>query len=93
MISELEAPPIAEIAARGAVTHADIADAIRDATLEVLSTMLAIEAEAGDAVVSQQGPPNPPGGVIALLGLTGDWCGSGQVSCKAPFACRMASQN
>ena len=38
---------------------------------------------------------NTPGGtrsgVTTLLGLTGDWVGSGQLSCEPPLACRIAS--
>ncbi|HZL56315.1 MAG TPA: chemotaxis protein CheX [Bryobacteraceae bacterium] len=34
----------------------------------------------------------PHYGVTALLGLTGDWTGSGQVSCEPALACAIAAQ-
>src|SRR5579884_4233302 len=73
------------------VTEADIAEMIRAATLEVFTTMLGIEAEAGQ-MRNGQTAGGPQAGVVALLGLAGDWVGSGSLSCEPPFACKMASQ-
>jgi len=73
------------------ITEPEIAAAIRAATLEVFSTMLGMEIVAGE---SQSGKTAASfeSGVVALLGLAGDWAGSGNVSCEPPFACKLASQ-
>ena len=73
------------------VTESDIAEMIRSATIEVFSTMLGMDAEAGETH-SGQTAGGPQAGVVALLGLAGDWVGSGSLSCDPPFACKMASQ-
>jgi chemotaxis protein CheX len=70
---------------------ADIGSLIRQAAPEVFTTMLAMDVAAGETVVSRRIQGNHPGGVIALLGLTGEWSGSGQISCEPEFACRIAS--
>ncbi len=71
--------------------YSQIADAIRGSALEVFSTMLEIDILAGEATVSRMESRECPG-VIALLGLTGEWSGSGQLSCGPEFACRIASR-
>src|ERR1700676_3766091 len=68
-----------------------LADAIRAATLEVFGTMLGIEAEAsepspGTTVESQDHS------VVSLLGITGEWTGSGGLCCSADCARWIASQ-
>jgi chemotaxis protein CheX len=73
------------------ITEPEIAAAIRTATLEVFSTMLGMEIVAGEAQ-SGKNAGSFESGVVALLGLAGDWVGSGNVSCEPPFACKLASQ-
>ena len=73
------------------VTEAEIADMIRGATLEVFSTMLGIDLEAGE-MHSGQTTGAAQSGVVALLGLAGDWVGSGSLTCEPAFACKMAAQ-
>jgi chemotaxis protein CheX len=70
--------------------QAEIGHAIRTAALEVFSTMLGVDIEAGDWIVSRA-EPEFHADVIALLGLTGEWAGSGQISVNPAFACRIAS--
>jgi chemotaxis protein CheX len=61
------------------------------ATQEVFSTMLALEIQAGEAHVENTASPSSEG-VVALIGLAGEWSGTGSLSCSAAFACRIASQ-
>jgi chemotaxis protein CheX len=63
---------------------------IRRATEEVFTTMLALEVKAGEPYVEQAAPGNFAG-VVAFIGLTGAWAGTGSVSCGSPFACRLSS--
>jgi chemotaxis protein CheX len=68
-----------------------LADAMSAAVLEVFATMLGIEVEPsvpspGVAVESEDH------GVVSLLGLTGEWKGSGGLCCSAACACWIASQ-
>jgi len=73
------------------ISNSEISDAIRQATLEVFSTMLALEVAAGDTEIGATAG-STQSGVVALLGLAGEWVGTGSLSCDPPFACRMASQ-
>jgi chemotaxis protein CheX len=70
--------------------HADIGRAISHAVIEVFSTMLATEVTGGEAVI-RKSEPEYHSNVVALLGLTGDWSGSGQLAVEPAFACRIAS--
>jgi chemotaxis protein CheX len=68
-----------------------LTDAMRASAMEVFGTMLGIEIEPsvpapGAAVESEED------GVVSLLGLTGDWTGSGGLCCSAECACWIASQ-
>jgi chemotaxis protein CheX len=72
------------------MTEGEIAEAIRLATQEVFSTMLGLEIAPGDTASGKTA--GCASGVVALLGLAGDWVGSGSLSCDPPFACKLASQ-
>ena len=61
------------------------------ATDEVFSTMLALEVQAGEPFVETTASPSREG-VVALIGLAGEWAGTASLTCTAPFACRIASQ-
>jgi len=68
-----------------------LTEAMRAAALEVFGTMMGIEIEPdepspGLAVQSEDD------GVVSLLGLTGEWAGSGGLCCSAACACWIASQ-
>jgi chemotaxis protein CheX len=77
-------------AATEPIKLSDISDAIRSATTEVFSVMLGIDVEAGE---DQTGfTEHECRGIVAVLGLTGAWGGSGQLSCDAALAMRIASQ-
>jgi len=64
---------------------------IRDASTEVFSTMLGAELRFAEAYFDK-GPSRPLDGVICLIGMAGEWTGTGTLSCSAEFACRIASQ-
>jgi len=68
----------------------EIAGIICNATSEVFSTMLGIEITPGQSICGKTAGAKQSG-VVALLGLAGDWVGSGSLSCDQPFACKMAS--
>ena len=64
---------------------------IRTAAHEVFETMLSMEIVNGEAFVEREAAPSSEG-VVALIGLAGEWVGTASLSCSAPFACRIASQ-
>ena len=67
-----------------------IAAAIEAATLEVFSVMLGLEVHSGEARMGQIAQDHS--GVVAILGLTGEWAGTGQVSCDTELACQIAGK-
>lgn len=68
----------------------ELATIICSATSDVFSTMLGIAVTAGQLENGKIAGAKKSG-VVALLGLAGDWVGSGSLSCDQPFACKMAS--
>jgi len=72
------------------LTQRELAEAIRNATTEVFSTMLGVELAAGEVFVEKE-EAVPASGVVSIIGLAGAWVGSGSLSCSASFACKMAS--
>jgi chemotaxis protein CheX len=72
------------------ITLPEIGAAIRAATAEVFSVMLGIDLTPGDARMGRTWQDHS--GVVAVLGLTGAWGGSGQLSCESEFALRIASK-
>jgi chemotaxis protein CheX len=72
------------------MTQAELVDAIEAATREVFSTMLNLELTAGEVFVEKE-EAAPASGVVSLIGLAGEWVGSGSLSCTAQFACKIAS--
>jgi chemotaxis protein CheX len=68
-----------------------IVNDIRAAAEEVFSTMLGTELRFAESYCDK-GPSRPLDGVICLIGMAGEWTGTGTLSCSAEFACRIASQ-
>src|SRR5271165_5717303 len=64
---------------------------IRAASEEVFTTMLGTELHFARSY-SDKGPSHPLDGVICLIGLAGEWTGTGTTSCSAEFACQIASK-
>jgi len=68
-----------------------IARDIRAAAEDVFSTMLSAELRFVESYCDK-GPSHPLDGVVCLIGMAGEWTGTGTISCSAEFACRIASQ-
>jgi chemotaxis protein CheX len=68
-----------------------LAGTMRASALEVFGTMLGIEIEPHEAAPGAA-VESEDHGVVSLLGLTGEWTGSGGLCCSAECACWMASQ-
>ncbi len=60
------------------------------ATKDVFSTMLGLDIEVGASFVEAQSPAESQK-VVALIGLAGEWIGTGVIGCSPEFACRIAS--
>src|SRR5580700_10406287 len=60
------------------------------ATQDVFSTMLNLPLEHVPPR-EEHADPAPFDGVVALVGVAGDWVGTGRISCSAKFACEIAS--
>ena len=71
------------------ITLAEIGTAIRAATAEVFSVMLGIDLTAGETEIGRTTHDHT--GVVAVLGLTGAWGGSGELSCESGLAAQIAS--
>ncbi|MGA2134231.1 MAG: chemotaxis protein CheX [Bryobacteraceae bacterium] len=67
-----------------------IVSEIRSAAEEVFATMLNAELNFVGAYLDSR-PAHPVDGVICLIGMAGQWTGTGTLSCSAEFACRIAS--
>jgi chemotaxis protein CheX len=74
-----------------ALETAFLAEAMHEAAGEVFSTMLNHVAKQ-DPVVIRQSIEMVNDGVVSLIGITGDWVGSGVLSCSADCARWMSSQ-
>ncbi len=81
---------MAEIQKNNALTQSEIAGFIAAATTEVLSMMLGVEVVQSDPFV-QTTASAPASGVVSLVGLAGDWVGTGSLSCSAALACKLSS--
>lgn len=72
------------------LSQAEIVGFITTSTIEVFSMMLGVEIAPTKPFV-QMTTTAPASGVVSLVGLAGDWVGTGSISCSANFACRIAS--
>ncbi|MGO4880417.1 MAG: chemotaxis protein CheX [Bryobacteraceae bacterium] len=64
---------------------------IRSASEEVFVTMLGAELRFVESYFDK-GPSHPLDGVICLIGMAGEWTGTGTISCSSECACAMASR-
>ena len=72
-----------------AVTTETIVEAVREATQSVFSMMLSLETQIQPHRTVDQ--PDPVDGVVALIGFTGPWGGTGALYCQEELACKMGS--
>lgn len=73
-------------------TREELVEIITATTHEVMSIMLGMEVAAVPA--AEHGPPAPAvsgAGAVALVGLAGNWAGTGSIACTGEFACTLAS--
>lgn len=80
-----------ESEAGGKMTREELASAISSATNEVFATMLDLEITSGEVEQDNAGSSRASG-VVALVGLAGEWVGNGRICCTPEFGCKMASQ-
>ncbi len=73
------------------MNHDKLTQLVRQSTRDVFGTMLGIELLDADAYI-QESAPGPSEGVMALVGLAGQWAGSGTFSCSAASARQIAGQ-
>jgi chemotaxis protein CheX len=71
------------------MNHERITESVRRASHEVFSTMLGVSLEDGEAY-QDESMPGPSDGVLALVGLAGEWAGSGTFGCSAAMARRIS---
>jgi chemotaxis protein CheX len=69
-----------------------LAALVTNATSEVFSTMLDMPLAAGEARRRQHDLSDHFNGVIAVVGLAGEWIGSGGLCCSEDVACKIAAQ-
>jgi chemotaxis protein CheX len=67
-----------------------IVSIVSKAAKDVFSMMLGLEIEVGVNFVETASPAESQK-VVALIGLAGQWIGTGVVGCSPEFACRIAS--
>lgn len=60
------------------------------AAKDVFGTMLGLEIELGESFIEKHSPAASQK-VVALIGLAGQWIGTGVIGCSPEFACRIAS--
>ncbi len=70
--------------------HRKVTDAVRTATREVFSMMVGLEVEAEPPYEEANSTGNVDG-VVALIGLAGQWVGGGVLQCDAALARRLYS--
>jgi len=67
-----------------------ISSIVGRAARDVFGTMLGLEIDLGDPFIEQSAPKESQK-VVALIGLAGQWIGTGVIGCTPEFACRIAS--
>ena len=70
--------------------HEEMVKAICESTSEVFTTMLGLEVSAGEPYL-EANQAAASEGVVALIGLAGNWVGTGAIYCNADCACVIAS--
>jgi chemotaxis protein CheX len=67
-----------------------IVETVSRAVKDVFGTMLGVDIEVGESFI-EKGSPAESQKVVALIGLAGQWIGTGVIGCSPEFACRIAS--
>jgi len=74
-----------------AMTKEEVADAVRRAAAEVLSTMLSLEATPKEMYTENLALGDAEG-VVSFIGLTGQYAGTGGLQCTSDTACHLSSK-
>lgn len=72
------------------VSASEMAGFMSAATTRVFGTMLGRKVIACEPFIERNASA-PASGVVAVVGIAGDWVGTGSMSCSSAFACRAAS--
>ncbi len=72
------------------IDREQIVASLSAAAYEVFTVMLATDLVTGEPY-SEKNPPGCKDTLVSLIGLAGDWTGTGGIRCTADTACRMAS--
>ncbi len=67
-----------------------LAESIRAVTADVFATMLNLDIAPAEAVAEPE-TSSMTDGIVALIGLAGDWVGTGVLQCDAGLACTLYS--
>ena len=70
-------------------SHTELAEIMRNAALDVFTTMLSQTPTAGEAY-RETSAALSTNGVVSLVGLAGTWVGTGSIACTAQCACWIA---
>ena len=73
------------------IDQGKIVQSVCAATVEVFTTMLGMDIQAGEPYV-ETNTRGPSDGVASLVGMAGAWTGTGSINCSAAFACKICSQ-
>jgi len=71
-------------------THQQLVEVVQAATNEVFTTMLGMTPEE-QAAYQDTNAPLSSNGIVSLIGLAGQWVGTGSISCSATLGCKLAS--
>jgi chemotaxis protein CheX len=70
--------------------NCEIIRAIHNVTAELFSMMIGLELEPGVPRIDRTSP-SVENGVMAIVGITGPWVGTGIISCSSEFACLLSN--
>src|ERR1700755_3707015 len=70
--------------------NSEIIQATQSVTAELFSTMIGLDLEPCDPRIDRTSP-SIDNGVMAIVGITGPWVGTGIISCSAEFACLLSN--
>ncbi len=74
------------------IDHEFLIKSVQESAREVLSTMLSMELESGEAFKTHSPAAGCGDGVLAFVGLAGQWVGTGSISVSSTLACRLSSR-
>ena len=73
------------------VAREDIIDATKASTAEVFSTMLGLDIQPSEGSAERSAVAGPSAEIMALIGLAGNWSGTGTIACTGRLACKLGS--